>query len=929
MKRITLQFLRKWKPSFLASVGVGCVVFTATVLPIGPYVAQGNWFVDFTLDSILFIVSSVMYFFLIFIMGKFATLATNLVVMAAFFENFTTLPAIKEAWTVVRDLSNMIFIVILLLIAFGTLFRIEAYSWKKLLPKMILAAILINYSRAIVGALVDASQIVMRTFAEAIAAAADVGISRAFNLGSLLSFGDTDQGLTNSGDSAAAKADSKQRLLGIMAAGMMLATLVVVQLVYATVLVGRLVMIWFLTVLYPLAIACMVLPATEKYFKQANELLARYITVGPMALFYLWLAMFIASKSTDLSTDITDQHALKPLKNVNSSAAVSKALEAPVVANFIIATMMLLAGMKMAQDNASEMGSITSKASSVGQWVAKAPARLGAKGVGVAAGYINDVSYSKTGMDLNLVRVAGRWKEGLDANTRKRELDGRTRAGTSYKNGNFMAGVLGAGDEVAEKGISPDQFRGGIIGQIPVLGAYMNKHGFGINPQARYNRARNAEKDAENDVHSSQTAVDAGEAALRKDHMTVPQHARAQEAANAGVDKAVDLVTKAGTAGSTYDIEKEGDTKEALQDRLADLKTKTDSASITEAAKIEVALTTKGNQGLSGINMTGAAADLKAKRDRRVAELANPDITSDGRGGTLNTKEDLDRFINGHATMAPLQARLSDAQNTKKDAAKRRQALAPRITFSTESKQRSMIAESKKNITTSDSAELQGMLVDALQAKKGADVLAIIEKLSETGNYNDAFGALRNNDEANPDGTKFTFSAEGVKDLAEYVQKQTGMSEQAVLSTIHHSGQQAKMAGHFPVSEVTAYLNGKLEIRDPEVARKIQITEQRKRRPAEMGETTRLNLFDGDQYHSTEDTYIREEAQQLLNRRDTRDRPRISDDKLTNGFFLDKTGRRWKKYIDSVREIHGEDGVRRVNDYLRDKGILDQAPDIS
>lgn len=916
MKRITLQFLRKWKPSFLASVGIGCVVFTATVLPLGPNISQGG-FVDFTLDSIIFIISSVMYFFLIYIMGKFATLATNLVVMAAYFENFTTLPAIKEAWTVVRDLSNMIFIVILLLIAFGTLFRIEAYSWKKLLPKMILAAILINYSRAIIGALVDASQIVMLTFAEAIAAAADVGISRAFNLGSLLSFGDTDQGLTNS---SAVKPDSKQRLLGIVAAGMMLATLVVVQLVYATVLVGRLVMIWFLTVLYPLAIACMVLPATEKYFKQANELLARYITVGPMCLFYLWLAMFIASKSTDLSTDITS-HSLKNLKNVNSSSAVSGALEAPVVANFIIATMMLLAGMKMAQDNASEMGSITSKASSVGQWVAKAPATLGAKGAGLAAGYVNDRMYASTGMDLNLVRVAGRWKEGLDENRRKRELSGRTKAGEKYQKGSLLAGALGAGDQMAEKGISLDQVRGGVIGQVPLIGQWMNNKGFGINKEARYNRALNAEKKAKEDNSAAGKAATDEEAKLRGNHMTVPQFEREMLAAQTAETKAGGLVASA-AAGGAVDVSKDADAKEALQDRLGQLQidlaaaaTPADASRISgEMAQIDAALKTTGPQTFNPTmqaQMTAAASALQTKRRARVSTLAANESTMTD-SGRLRSQADLDAFINRQASLVPLQARLASTQKAEEAATEKRRDLRPQFSMTSEAKQRAMITESKKNITSNDSSQLQAMFLNALEDQRGADALAILERLAETNNYNDALGALRNSKKFNPPGPggapgkKYQYGISGVEDMSKLLQSRTGMTEQAVMSTIHYSGQQVKNFHATPLSELTEMVDQQIKFRSKELATAIGVGELRKQAGLNVGrQQGRLGWGDeaGDKGISPhEKAFLEAAGEDMFTRVDASQRTQMIDHAFKN---LVSSPIRTKVYIDAAVSKHG------------------------
>lgn len=59
------------------------------------------------------------------------------------------LPAVRESWTIIRDFVNMLFILVLIVIAFGTIFDIEKYSWRSLLVPFIIAALLINFSFAI------------------------------------------------------------------------------------------------------------------------------------------------------------------------------------------------------------------------------------------------------------------------------------------------------------------------------------------------------------------------------------------------------------------------------------------------------------------------------------------------------------------------------------------------------------------------------------------------------------------------------------------------------------------------------------------------------------------------------------------------------------------------------------------------------------
>ncbi len=75
-----------------------------------------------------------------------------------------SVPAIYQGWTVARDTANMFFIFILLTIAIATILQIETYGAKKLLPKLIAAAIFINFSFLLTQYVVFASNIMTGFF---------------------------------------------------------------------------------------------------------------------------------------------------------------------------------------------------------------------------------------------------------------------------------------------------------------------------------------------------------------------------------------------------------------------------------------------------------------------------------------------------------------------------------------------------------------------------------------------------------------------------------------------------------------------------------------------------------------------------------------------------------------------------------------------
>ncbi len=61
---------------------------------------------------------------------------------------------VRIGWTIVRDITNMFFILALLVIAFATILRRETYGMKALLPKLIGIALLINFSLALAGVVI-------------------------------------------------------------------------------------------------------------------------------------------------------------------------------------------------------------------------------------------------------------------------------------------------------------------------------------------------------------------------------------------------------------------------------------------------------------------------------------------------------------------------------------------------------------------------------------------------------------------------------------------------------------------------------------------------------------------------------------------------------------------------------------------------------
>jgi hypothetical protein len=215
---------------------------------------------------------------------RIASFMIDFIMVIAGYNAYIDSTAVNVGWTVVRDITNMLFIVILLVISFATILGLEGYEWKQLLPKLVSAAILVNFSRTICGLLIDASQVIMMTFLNAVSATIGGNIINAFRLPTFEAFHANvqSQQLTSSGILSAAA-------LALFFSGLVTATLGA----YVFILLGRLIRLWVLIVLSPLAFVLGILPATSGMSSKWWSELADNLITGPVIMFFIWLSLIV------------------------------------------------------------------------------------------------------------------------------------------------------------------------------------------------------------------------------------------------------------------------------------------------------------------------------------------------------------------------------------------------------------------------------------------------------------------------------------------------------------------------------------------------------------------------------------------------------------------------------------------------------------
>jgi len=281
---------------------------------------------------------------------------------------------VVAGWVVVRDFTNMLFIMILLVIAYAILFGREEYGSAKDLPRLFVMAILINFSRTLIGFMIDIAQVFLLTF------------SRAFTSGTgsdnLVRLFSVDQ---------AAKITSSGSMFGDAVASTAIANIAsVIVLTMATVVVGyltiamliRIVVLWILIILAPLAWFMSVVPKVghEVYSKWWSEFKSQLL-MGPVMAFFLWLCLATAGAGANA---VSDSKGPPPdLKPAPIEAATPQA-----IIKALIAVIMLMKGLEIATSmggiGSKQLGAATGRAKQAAGFVVGGTAAM----TGAAAGYL-------------------------------------------------------------------------------------------------------------------------------------------------------------------------------------------------------------------------------------------------------------------------------------------------------------------------------------------------------------------------------------------------------------------------------------------------------------------------------------------------------------------------------------------------------------
>lgn len=253
-------------------------------------------------------------------MGFFADLLDKFVN----FQNYN-LPVIQVMWNQMKNFVNMFFILILIIISFATIFDVTKYSYKSVLPTLIIVALLMNFSLVIGQTIISSSDLLTHAFLAQIKGGPDGGLSKnlmnGFNLQKAVGTNGRDvtaeneQGVTNL---ALTFASQYEKLLINLVFLLVLIVIALLAFITAALFVFiRTPVLMFLLILSPAAAFLYILPNTRKYFEQWWNAFLSWVFFLPVYVFFLMFAIIFINTRTQPGLDLGTPNSVANFFNFN------------------------------------------------------------------------------------------------------------------------------------------------------------------------------------------------------------------------------------------------------------------------------------------------------------------------------------------------------------------------------------------------------------------------------------------------------------------------------------------------------------------------------------------------------------------------------------------------------------------------------------
>lgn len=259
-------------------------------------------------------------------------------------------PVVEEMWKIFRDMANMIFILALIVMAFSTIFdlgsRFGAFKgtdWKSMLAKLLISAVLINFSMTLGVVVIDMVQVPTNML---LTSMGDISgrLGGGLNVQGMIAYSGTGGSSTVAETADATTAAIVSVVFMIILLGSFFMSILTATLF----MIIRIPAIWMLLMFSPLIWIANIFPATRKSFSEWWTKFFGWVLFLPYYLFFVYLALFVLSKQGSIWTSALQkaQTADYGLNTGNPGITVQ------IVFFYILVNTILVGGTKLAMKSA-------------------------------------------------------------------------------------------------------------------------------------------------------------------------------------------------------------------------------------------------------------------------------------------------------------------------------------------------------------------------------------------------------------------------------------------------------------------------------------------------------------------------------------------------------------------------------------------------
>lgn len=277
------------------------------------------------------------------------------------YNNFSSSNIVTLGWTLTRDMVNMGVVIILLILAVKTMLGNLGASWQQHLPKFFLGIVAVNFSRTICGLAIDASQIVMMTFVNALMSIAAGNFAQLMVMPQASSYSvDTFQAASEVAGGTTQLISLASNIANAYVKLLVQVSVMVVILLLAIAFIWRIIILWILLIMSPLAFFSWGAMDIVKFFGNVwGEWLSQFVAalvLGPMLSFFLYLALAASSNGNLAKTEAFPE----PEKRTTYGQITLQVFESTNFTGLLIAIVFLLLGIRESAKTASKLGGLAS-----------------------------------------------------------------------------------------------------------------------------------------------------------------------------------------------------------------------------------------------------------------------------------------------------------------------------------------------------------------------------------------------------------------------------------------------------------------------------------------------------------------------------------------------------------------------------------------